>query len=126
MNRRRHDAAERLALILEHENNLLERFDYPGVGACCEEKRLALAELENSPGESAGSDSEADTALAARLGRLIRENRLLLERALRIQDRIMGIIAGAARRNSESTLYAAGGYRPRPPSNRAVALLTKA
>lgn len=126
MNRQRRDAAERLASILARENECLEVLDYHGVGACLHEKRTALANFETSASQPDEPTTAADQALAVKLNGLAGRNRTLLERRLRTQNQIMEIVAGAARRTGQSSLYAACGQRARPASNQAVALITRA
>lgn len=114
MNQQRRVAAAALAGLLERENTLLARQEYERIRTLVPEKQAALCALENSPDDSGEPDTQADIALCRALARLADENRLALLQALRVQDMIMGIMADAARRMTQTPLY--GGRGGRVPS----------
>jgi hypothetical protein len=95
-------AATRLAELLAAENAALSAADIPRAIHLVEAKAEALRTLEAMlPAARAGlaqSDEEARRemqALGARLAHELAENRRLLERALHVQRRIIGMIARA-------------------------------
>ncbi|MBV8458150.1 MAG: hypothetical protein JO122_16215 [Acetobacteraceae bacterium] len=99
----RGDPAYALAEVLEAENAALRALDFPRVTALLEEKRRALAML--------GRMGAPATPVLGRLQQTAKENRELLERAVLIQGRIIGIVLQAAVPKPRG--YAAGGYAAR-------------
>ena len=99
----RSEPAAALAEVLEAENAALRALDFPGATALFEEKQRALALLGNAGAESA--------PMLDRLRHAAEENRELLERAVLIQGRIIGIVLQAAAPKPRG--YAAGGYAAR-------------
>jgi flagellar biosynthesis/type III secretory pathway chaperone len=97
-------AAERLAEVLDHENGALERGDAVAAAACLADKKVAIDALEQcrdapdaDDGASCPADVEAARALARRLVELGDRNKLLLEQALAVQNRVMAVLVAAAR-----------------------------
>ena len=86
------EAAEALACVLAEENAALSALDFAGAVALLPRKREAVARFEAVP-----ADAEVGPARAVleRIHAGAAENKRLLERALRVQSRVIGIIAGA-------------------------------
>ena len=107
-------AAVRLADTLARENEALLALDLPRAAGMFDEKqRAADAFISAQALASAGLDqTEAARQVAERLGALARENRRLLELALTVQGRIVGILARAAR--PEASAYGAHGKQAAP------------
>src|SRR5690242_4931139 len=96
-------AAVRLADTLAHESRALTAMDLAHAASLVDEKTramdafLAAQALTRANGHvshGAGRDAEAEQ-LAARLSELARENRRLLEHAIAVQGRVIGIVARA-------------------------------
>jgi hypothetical protein len=119
-------AAAALADVLARENAALQRLDFPAAVALLAGKEAALANL-TALGEA--MQHQPLPAEAAPLGRqlhaLARENRALLERAITVQTRIVGIIARAARPPGGRS-YAANGQHRQPRRPGAMALSAQA
>ena len=94
------EAVERLEAVLVAENAALARLDADGATALLSEK-LQAAEALPASGVSLKQ--------AERLRTLAAENRLLLERAIRVQGRIVAMVARAARRATPALRYGARG-----------------
>lgn len=102
-------AATRLADALDAENRALRALDLPAATALLTEKAAAteaLAEARRAGATPGGPDA---AAAAARLRSLAEENRRLLERAIAVQNRIIGTLARAARQGAAPSRYGAGG-----------------
>ena len=87
-----HDAAAALADTLAAENAALAAFDLRRAAALLPAKQAAadaLAALLSAAPE------DATEPLAARLRDLLAENRVLLERAIRVQGRVLHLVAQA-------------------------------
>ena len=129
MSRGLHDAATRLATILETENAALAALDFNQVAGFVNEKRAALEALNAvspSPGTSPVATDAAHQAVARRLQYATSENKRLLEQAITVQTRIMAVLAGAARQAQALPGYGATGHRARSVSTSAVALIVRA
>ena len=116
-------AAELLADTLEAENAALAALDLPAAAALLEEKRRAMQSLQaacsSDPTHRRGTEQAIE-----RLHRLSDQNRLLLERAIAVQGRVIEIVAGAAVQACAPPRY--GAYGPiagSPPP--AMALRTR-
>jgi len=111
-----------LADLQEAENMALAGLDLPQAGAMLARKQRALADLAAAQTVAAATPRSAAERMARRLQGLAIENKRLLERAIATQNRVIGVIAQAAKDGA-----AAGGYGPshggRPV---AVALSAKA
>lgn len=85
-------AAEHLAKTLEAENAALAALDLPRAAAMLEQKRQALASFTGALGTPvAGAEP-----IGERLRSLAQDNKVLLERAIAAQGRIIALIAHAA------------------------------
>jgi hypothetical protein len=128
-------AAVRLAGVLENENRALGRLDLPAATALLDAKTTALGAFTAAqalePRKAAGSsrpfDAAEGRALVERLADLARENRRLLEHAIAVQGRIIGMVARAAPRASgNGGRYGARGAHALTRREAAVAISTKA
>lgn len=109
-----------LADTLARENAALEALDLSGAVAVLPEKRRALALLTEADAVSLTAEQRPAMELALRrLRELASENRLLLQRALTVQSRVIEIVAGALPRPAPGGRYAAPGVRV--PAVRAMA-----
>ncbi len=105
------DAAVDLVGLLARENEALGQMDLARAAAMVGAKRRAAEAFAEASG---GAESTARLAppLQRQLAELAEENRRLLERAMKVQGRVMGTIAGAmARRAREQGGYGANGAR---------------
>jgi hypothetical protein len=93
------DAVERLADVLGQENAALKRMDFPAAVALVPTKEAALAEMARSAPPAIGSP-----ALQAIAG-LAEENRVLLERAIEVQTRIVRMVARAIAPSRQDVHY---------------------
>ena len=119
-------AAHALADVLARENAALAAMDLPAAAALLPAKTAALAALTaaGSP-EDFGPGAADLVAAARRLNDLARDNHRLLERAIAAQQRVIGIVAGAA----ASAVPAGPSYRASgrlTPDARPLALSTRA
>lgn len=95
------DAVERASQVLGQENAALHALDFHVVGTLIVEKRLAIEALQSL--DAAGAKHLPSPkgpelrAAALRLQILAQDNKRLLERAITVQTRIMGVIARAVR-----------------------------
>ena len=109
------DAAARLEAILLAENEALARHDAAAATALLEEKLLAAQSLSVE-----GLSLETIDRLRALAG----ENRRLLERAIEVQKRILGMVAQAAQPSPSVSRYGSGGRNLSPDG--AVAIVRQA
>ena len=98
-----------LADILERENTALAAMDLPAAAACLPEKTAALTRFAEAVAGDAGALPPDIGPAAMRLDALARENRMLLERAMAAQERVIGIVAGAIASASTPPAYGAHG-----------------
>ena len=123
-------AAERLAAALDMENDMLISLDFSAVADLLQEKRAAMAGLHALMPDTAEFDLDtndpAARELAARLQSLAARNKHLLEHAIDIQNRIMAVLARAARQVQVPRGYGARGDQPAVTAGRAYALLVRA
>ena len=91
-------AATRLADILARENAALHAMDLPAATALVAEKSTALAALATALHTDA---PVLPSPLVARLRDLAAENQRLLETALTVQGRVLGVIARAAAQQAQ-------------------------
>ena len=89
-------AAERLAAVLEQENAALRAMDLRRAVALLPEKTAATADLTASAAAAFGPPGASLVATVRRLDSLASENRRLLRRAIRVQQRVIGIVVRAA------------------------------
>ncbi len=101
------EAIRRLSVLLVEENAALEAMDFARAGGLLAPKHAAADAL-------AAAWRAADPAAIANdkmrdLGRLAEENRQLLKRAMRVQSRVLDLVAKAARSGPQSNRYGAAG-----------------
>lgn len=124
------DAAERVSRVLEEENAALAALEFHTVGTLVVEKRLAIEALQSfgvvgtkvRPGHEEPGLRQAALRLQARVS----ENKRLLERAITVQTRIMGVIASAARATQAPMGYGGQGRLRSSRSAGAMALVVRA
>jgi hypothetical protein len=88
--------AQRLADVLDRENDALRAMDLRRAVTLLPEKTAAIAELTAADDAASGLPDPDLVSFAARLDVLAMENRQLLERAIGAQQRVIGIIVHAA------------------------------
>ena len=121
-------SAVRLASVLEGENHALAHMDLTRAVTLLEEKTAALDSfnatrvLATSTNAIKGMDRKTIEGLSQNLDQLLEENRTLLERAMRAQGRVIGMIAKAARRTQPIQRYGNKGTMTRPVNTRPMAL----
>ena len=116
-------AAELLADTLAAENAALAALYLPAAAALLEQKRRTTQRLLSAPPVDATHRRAAEQALD-RLRGLSEKNRMLLERAIAVQGRVIEIVASAAVQACAAPRY--GAYGPvagAPPP--ALALRTR-
>ncbi len=116
------EAATVLAEVLEAENAALKRLDFSAAGALVSAKEAAMRRFA---ADRAGATPDADPVIAdvgRRLNGLAAENRTLLERAITVQTRIVGIILQAAAPPAPVDQYSANGCKCPPRRPPAIAL----
>jgi hypothetical protein len=114
-------AAARLADVLAAENAALAALDLPRAGAMLAEKTRAADAFVAAHALSRGLPN-AGGAAPARLGSLVAENQRLLEQAIIVQRRVIGIIARALPRALRDSGTARYGAQGRVASARPVAV----
>jgi hypothetical protein len=108
-------AVRRLAELLNRENAALAALDFRRATALLPEKTAAISDLTASH-VAAGTlpSGHADLDLIGRsLAGLASENRRLLERAIVVQQRVIGIVARAAATAANEPAYGAHGRKAR-------------
>lgn len=119
-------AAQRLADALEQENAALLARDVAGAEALFEQKQRAADGFAAAQAAVRAPLPPAQRAalrpVALRLGTLGQQNRALLERAILVQQRVLGIIARAARTPPAAAGYGARGQLAAQPAGAAVLL----
>ncbi|MGI4945295.1 MAG: hypothetical protein ACRYHQ_32825 [Janthinobacterium lividum] len=118
-------AAARLERVLLAENAALQAIKLDALPALFQEKTAAAADLAVAVAKPVAR-TPALKAQAERLRDLAAENHRLLARAIDVQDRVLRLVAGAARQAGlhQAARYGAAG-RPRPDRT-AMALQTRA
>ncbi len=114
-------ATTELAEVLVIENAALMAMDLVGAGRMLECKEAATAAFtaaqRHAVAVKPAVDLKALRVAAARLQKVTEENRHLLERAIGVQNRVLGIMANAARRADPTPRYGRSGvYAARPAS----------
>jgi hypothetical protein len=104
-------AAQRLADVLDRENDALRAMNLRRVVSLLPEKTAAIAELTSAEGATSVLATPEFVAMTARLDGLAQENRLLLERAIGAQHRVIGIIVRAATSVAVAPNYGLQGRR---------------
>jgi hypothetical protein len=97
-------AAQRLADILERENDALRVMDLRRAVELLPEKTAAIANLTAAGEASSGPASPSAASIARRLEGLASRNRRLLERAIVAQQRVIGIVVRAAAATGKAEL----------------------
>ncbi len=119
-------AAATLAEVLARENAALQRLDFSAAVALVADKEAALASLiaqgEATPQQALPAEA---ASLARHVQALGEENRALLERAITVQTRVVGIIARSARPPAVQS-YAPNGQHSQPRRAAAMALSARA
>ena len=118
-------ATNELAEILVIENAALTAMDLVAAGRMLECKQAAAAAFTAAQRHAMAARSTVDVKAlriaATRLQKVTEENRRLLERAIGVQNRVLGIMATAARKVDPTPRYARSGvYAKRPTSSWAL------
>jgi hypothetical protein len=100
-------AVERLSALLREENAALSAMDFARAGGLLAAKHAAADALA-SAWRAAEPDHVAPEAMQA-LGVLAEENRQLLKRAMRVQRRVLDMVARAAKNAQRTPGYGAAG-----------------
>lgn len=124
-------AATRLTELLARENAALQAMDLPTATGLLAEKTLAMDALATAGAANARitpADRPMAEGVAARLQALAAENRRLLETALAVQGRVVGLIARALAQQAgpASPGYGAAGGRPMAGRPAAIAISARA
>ncbi len=122
-------AAHRLADVLQQENDALTRVDYASAVALVPAKEAALLDMARQQPKASGARPVVKGRLVElqhRLAALADENKVLLQRAITVQTRILRIVAGAAAPPPARVEYSARGTSAAPRRVGAVALSTSA
>ncbi len=101
------EAVARLSSLLRDENAALSAMDFARAGSLLAPKHAAADALA-AAWRAAEPDHVAPDAMHA-LGVLAEENRQLLKRAMRVQRRVLDMVARAAKGAEASSHYGAGG-----------------
>lgn len=118
------DAGERLADLLERENDALKQLDFAAAVALLPAKEAALIALTKHPRPA--TVSEPMVALGQRLVALAKENQTLLERAIAVQTRVVRIVARAYTAPPVVARYGNHGAPALSHRAAAIALFTRA
>ena len=104
-------ATIRLVEILEAENAELRALDFKAAGRLLGAKQAATAEL--TAAQAAALHTQVGLQdLAGRLNALAEENRVLLERAITVQSRVLSTVARAAQAAAPEPHYGPSGKHP--------------
>ena len=113
-------ATTELADTLVAENAALSALDLVAAGQLLARKQAATAAFTAAQRQAAALratlDVKALRAAATRLQGVTEENRRLLERAIGLQNRVLGIMAKAARAADPTPRYARSGVYAKRPS----------
>ena len=114
-------ATVRLAGMLEAENVALRAMDLAAAGGLLAEKQSATAAFDAARRAAPPAPTQALRDAASRLVAQGEENRRLLERAIAVQNRVLGTIARAARQSQPAPRYGrSGAYAAPPPTGWAL------
>ena len=100
-------AVQAMAKLLTDENQALAGMDFARAGALLAPKHAAADAL--AAAWRAAAVTETPQAALIKLGELAEENRRLLNRAMRVQRRVLDLVARAARGAQAPARYGAGG-----------------
>ena len=103
--------AQRLADVLDRENDALRSMDLRRAVTLLPEKTAAIADLTAADDATSGPPNPDLVSITARLDGLAVENRQLLERAIGAQQRVIGIIVRAAASVAVAPNYGLRGQR---------------
>jgi hypothetical protein len=112
------EAIRQLAKVLSAENAALNAMDFAGAGALLAPKHAAADAL--AAALRAASSQEASPGQLMELGKLADENRRLLNRAMRVQRRVLDLVARAARVGQTASRYGASGKLAQAHSPRSL------
>ena len=101
------DAIQRLSALLIEENAALEAMDFARAGGLLAPKHAAADAL--AAAGRAADPGAATSEKMGELGRLAEDNRQLLKRAMRVQRRVLDLVAKAACTAPQASRYGAGG-----------------
>jgi len=101
------DAVNRLSALLAEENAALEAMDFARAGSLLASKHAAADAL--AAAWRAADPASVATDKMIELGRLAEQNRQLLKRAMRVQSRVLDLVAKAARGAAGAQGYGAAG-----------------
>lgn len=114
------EAVQALTRLLTEENDALAAMDFARAGAVLAPKHAAADAL--AAAWRAATPQEIPQAELVALGHLAEENRRLLNRALRVQRRVLELVARAARTADPTARYGSSGQlRSRNAGPRALA-----
>jgi hypothetical protein len=114
------EAVARLSALLAEENAALDAMDFARAGSLLASKHAAADAL--AAAWRAADPGAAISEKMHELGLLADSNRQLLKRAMRVQHRVLDLVAKAARQPTAAGRYGAEG---RPTSSRAAAQTLK-
>jgi hypothetical protein len=117
------EAVERMIALLLEENAALAAMDFARAGALLAPKHAAADSL--AAAWRAADPGMEVTGRMRELGQLAEENRQLLKRAMRVQRRVLDLVAKAARAPSFTGRYGAAG-RPAEDKANGKSLKTRA
>lgn len=100
-------AVQTMTTLLTEENAALNAMDFARAGALLAPKHAAADALAAAC--RAAPDSVPPQDDLRQLGELAEQNRALLNRAMRVQRRVLELVARAARGTQSGTRYGAGG-----------------
>jgi hypothetical protein len=103
--------AQRVADVLDQENDALRAMDLRRAVTLLPEKTVAIAALIAADGAPSEPPDPDLVSTLARLERLAEENRQLLEQAIDVQKRVIGIVARAAASVAVAPNYGMQGQR---------------
>jgi hypothetical protein len=114
-----HQALDKLAEVLARENAALKDLDFPAAATLIPEKQAAIDALATP------AAATPRPAVGQRLHALVTENQALLERAIRVQARVIEIVASAYKPAPATRTYGPSGEQTTGPLA-GVALSTRA
>src|SRR5258708_176725 len=97
------EAVHDLLDVLERENAALAAMNFAHAAALSREKTEAVAGLMEAGEAAIGLPYPGLVSMAERLDHVVRENRRLLTRAIATQQRVIGIVLGAATTTTEQS-----------------------
>jgi len=107
MNDQWHSAGEELAMLLGDENAALAALDVKRAVSMLEAKAIAVMQFERL--RPVQTEQAAAVEMLGRLSLLAQENRRLLDRAIKAQKRVIGVVARLVRETPVAPRYGAKG-----------------